>query len=86
MSEIKKGSIELTTGEALMYEGQRGRLGGFHTKLFDCIGHADSSNRRLLAKGFPKEVAIFDDWSWDDIVSKVENGAEPRYSPWYSRD
>ena len=77
---------KLTTGEAFMYEGQRGRLGGFHTKLYDCISHADSGNLKLLAKGFPREVAIFNDWSWDDIVDKVEGGAEPRYSPWYNRD
>ena len=76
----------LSIGEAFMYEGQTGRLGGFHTKLYDAITHADNSNLSLLALGFPKEVAICKSWSWDDILDKVEEGYESRYSPFYNRE
>ena len=36
-----------------------------------------------MPESFSSEL---DGWSWDDIVSKVEDGAEPRYSPWYERE
>ena len=43
-------------GEDLLLQWQFGQASGFVRKLFELIGHADTYNQNLLAKGFPEEV------------------------------
>ncbi len=63
--------------ERQLYEWRRGLASGFTTKLFEVIAHADSQNRRRLAKGFPREVRVYERYHgeegyWQKVVWKFE--------------
>jgi hypothetical protein len=38
------------------------RADNFHSRLYSLIAKADSENKEALRKGFPNEVAVYDEW------------------------
>jgi len=74
--------LRLTKGEAFIYNGQINALSGFYQSLYKTISKADITNRKKLFKAFPDEVAIFSNWSFDDIADKVNLGVNSHYNPW----
>ncbi|HLD91441.1 MAG TPA: hypothetical protein VI911_10605 [Patescibacteria group bacterium] len=47
---------KLNQGERHLFEYKYQMSGGFFTKLFDCIFHADVGNEAKLSLAFPEEV------------------------------
>ncbi|MEO1943170.1 MAG: hypothetical protein ABGY11_02615 [Candidatus Thioglobus sp.] len=71
------GKIEVTKGEQFVWDWQYRSLGGFKSKLADCISHADTGNQKKLVKAFPEEAqAIIDFQSkqgyWESVERKIE--------------
>lgn len=77
VNTMPHGKIVITRGEQFVYDWQYRSLGGFMSKLADCISHADTQNQKRLVKAFPEEAqAIIDFQSksgyWDSIESKIQ--------------
>jgi len=67
-----------TPAEKLLFDWYWNRLdpNSFKGKLAAAILHADTGNRRLLSKGFPDEVAAFNNYNhtadyWDSVNKRV---------------
>ncbi len=50
---------------------QYGLYGGFYSKLFAAIAHADHWNLQKLSQGFPDEVQGYENWTDGDLVSRL---------------
>ena len=48
------------------------RADNFHSLLYTLIAKSDNGNRERLRKGFPNEVAVYEDW-FRDSCSDLED-------------
>jgi len=80
--ELNK-EIKLNKSEQFVVDWQYRRLGGFMSKLADCIAHADTSNQKRLVKAFPDEAQGIINFQskegyWDSIQDKLDTIKEKR--------
>lgn len=73
-SELSKllSSEDFTPGEKSLVMKQFRMEGGFMTKLWEAIGHADDGNLCRLRCGFPSEVDAFISWSRGDLADRIK--------------
>ena len=69
---------DITQEEKDFYYCMKGTGGGFMTKLYAAIMHADIINRFKLAQVFPKEVMIASRYQeekgyWEELCDKMES-------------
>ena len=72
-----KMMIKPTEQEETFYYCMIGTGGGFMTKLYAAIMHADIVNRFRLAQGFPTEVMIASRYQeekgyWEELCDKMK--------------
>jgi len=64
-------SLLWSDGEKWVVKWQFGLLGDFQTALARAIAQADDENLRLLALGFPKQVAGFLSWNRGNLAERL---------------
>lgn len=61
-----------TAGEKECVQFHLGMLDGFYENLWEAITQADDENLARLAKGFPEEVAAYQDWKRGELGRRLK--------------